>query len=119
MTDHSPEVAAAIATLAEAGVTPADYRSAVRALNPLPTWDEMSDLDKGAALLHDHKRDSEGADYAVENYPCRYLDDPSLTALDGEDASEHAAEVCGEDVFERLGGSEYERLYDLALNHRA
>jgi hypothetical protein len=113
----TPEVDATIRVLADAGVTAADYRTAMRALNPLPTWDEMSDLDKGAALLHDHKRESEGADYAVENYPCSYIEDPRLTALDGEDASEHAAEVCGDDVFERLGAGEYRRLYDLALDH--
>jgi hypothetical protein len=114
----TPEVADAIRTLVGAGVTPAQYRAAVRAANPLPTWSEMSDLDKGAALLHDHKRESEGADYAVENYPCSYIEDPRLTALDGEDASEHAAEVCGDDIFERLGGEEYHRLYELTLNHR-
>lgn len=118
MTGHSPEIQAAIRTLADAGVTPSDYRAARRALNPLPGWDEMSDLDKGAALLHDHKRESEGSDYAVENYPCRYIEGPRLTALDSVDASDQAAEVCGgDDMFDRLGGEEYHRLYELALNH--
>ncbi|MFI1194173.1 hypothetical protein ACH4T9_13060 [Micromonospora sp. NPDC020750] len=83
----------------------------------LPTWEQMSDLDKGAALLHDHKRDYEGVEYAVENYPARYFTDPRLTALDSEDASEHAAAVCGEDVVDRIGRDEHERLYDLALDH--
>lgn len=85
-------------------------------LNNLPGWDDMSDLDKGAALLHDHKRESEGVEYAVENYPARYLDDPRLTALSPADASAHAAHVCGDDVFERIGAAEHERLYDLALD---
>jgi hypothetical protein len=117
MTDEEIAVAASTQILIDHGVTPAQYRAAVHAANPLPGWDEMSDLDKGAALLHDHKRESEGADYAVENYPCSYIEDPRLTALDGEDASEHAAEVCGGDVFDRLGAGEYRRLYDLALDH--
>lgn len=52
----------------------------------LPSWPEMSDLDKGAALLHLHKCDSEGAGYAIENYPARYFDDPRLTALSPREA---------------------------------
>jgi hypothetical protein len=79
----------------------------------LPTWNELSDLDKGAALLHLHKRDYEGASYAVENYPARYLDDPRLTALDSRAASGHAAQFRGE--AEALTGTEYERLYNAAL----
>jgi len=78
----------------------------------LPGWDDMSDIDKGAALMHLHKRENEGNDYAVENYPCRYLDDPRLKELDGETASEHAAQF--EDKAEALSGEEHERLYELA-----
>lgn len=59
----------------------------------LPSWDEMTDLDKGAALMHAHKRDWEGASYAVENYPAEYFDHPALLALDERDASQHAARV--------------------------
>lgn len=81
----------------------------------LPDWSEMSDLDKGAALLHCHKRDSEGDDYAVENYPAKYIEDPRLTALDREDACDHAARF--EELAEELDGGEYERLYNLALDH--
>ncbi len=83
----------------------------------LPTWDNMSDLDKGAALLHDHKRDYEGISYAVENYPARYWDDPRLTALTPTEASAHAAAVCGDDVLDRIGIDEHDRLYDLTLDH--
>lgn len=79
----------------------------------LPTWDELSDLDKGAALLHLHKRDYEGVSYAVENYPAHYLDDPRLVALDGKAASAHAAQFGN--VANDLDGDEYERLYDAAL----
>ena len=82
-------------------------------ITDLPTWDEMSDLDKGAALLHLHKRDVEGGSYATENYPARYLDDPRLTALEGRDASPHAARFRRE--AEQLDDTEYGRLYDLAL----
>lgn len=83
----------------------------------LPCWEDMTDLDKGAALLHDHKREDEGVEYAVENYPARYWNDPRLTALTPAEASAHAATVCGDDVFDRIGGDEYERLYDLTLDH--
>jgi hypothetical protein len=82
----------------------------------LPTWDEMTDLDKGAALLHLHKRDWEGPEYAVENYPAEYFDHPALVALSEREACRHAVSV--EDAAEQAGAlrmPEYERLYDLAL----
>jgi hypothetical protein len=83
----------------------------------LPTWNEMTDLDKGAALLHLHKRDWEGADYAEENYPARYFDHPALVALSERDACRHAVsvEMDASDAG-ALRGEEYERLYDLALD---
>jgi hypothetical protein len=83
----------------------------------LPTWAEMSDLDKGAALLHLHKRNWEGDEYAVDNYPARYFDHPALTALSEREACRHAVSV--EDDAEWSGalrGAEYERLYTLALD---
>ena len=82
----------------------------------LPGWDEMSDLDKGAALLHLHKREWEGEEYAVENYPARYFDDPRLTSLSPPEASRHAASLGrDEDKWTALGEAGYERLYDAAL----
>lgn len=81
----------------------------------LPGWDEMSDLDKGAALLHIHKRGYEGDEYAVENYPAKYIEDPRLTTLDREDACDHAARF--EELAEELDGDEHGRLYNLALDH--
>jgi hypothetical protein len=83
----------------------------------LPAWDDMSDADKGAALLHVWKRDWEGASYAVANYPCRYLDHPALVALTPREASRHAAGVCGtyDGVWQRLGVEEFDRLYGLVL----
>ncbi len=82
-------------------------------MSDLPTWDQMSDLDKGAALLHLHKRDVEGGRYATENYPARYLDDPRLAALDRVEASRHTARFRRE--ANELNDAEYTRLYDLAL----
>lgn len=87
-------------------------------MSELPTWEQMSDLDKGAALLHLHKREWEGAGYAEENYPARYFEHPALTALSANAACRHAVSV--EDDADRAGalkGEEYIRLYDLALDH--
>jgi hypothetical protein len=81
---------------------------------PMPGWGEMTDLDKGAALLHLWKRDREGAEYATENYPAEYFDHPALTALDRAGASTHAASL--EDAADALAPSEWSRLYDLALD---
>jgi hypothetical protein len=85
----------------------------------LPTWAQMTDLDKGAALLHLHKREWEGADYAIENYPAEYFDHPALLALalSPSQACRHAASVERDaDAAGALGGHEYGRLYDLALD---
>lgn len=78
----------------------------------------MSDLDKGAALLHAHKRGREGARYAVEHYPAEYFDHPALLALDAKAASAHAAKVTGgyNAACDRLGWQEVARLYDKALD---
>jgi len=89
--------------------------------NSLPGWDEMSDLDKGAALLHIWKRDWEGPGYAVANYPARYFEHPALTGLDPRTACVHAVQVCGsfDAVEERIGPAELDHLYNLALEeHR-
>jgi hypothetical protein len=81
----------------------------------LPAWAELTDLDKGAALLFLFKRDWEGEDYAIENYPARYFDHPALTALGRTAACRHAIAV--EDDASKAGalaGDEFERLYELA-----
>lgn len=83
----------------------------------LPTWAELSDLDKGAALLFLHKRDWEGEDYAMDNYPARYFDDPRLTSLSPRKACRHAISV--EDDADKAGAlkpPEFDRLYDAALD---
>lgn len=80
----------------------------------LPDWNDMSDLDKGAALMHLAKVENEGESYARENYPAKFLDDPRLTALDDDDACTHAQRF--EDIAEDMDGEEHERLYNLALD---
>jgi hypothetical protein len=102
-----PETREVVATAAE--------REHAEMMAALPGWGDMSDLDKGAALLHIHKRDSEGDEYAVENYPVKYIEDPRLTALSRQDACAHAARFEG--LAEELDGDEHGRLYDLALDH--
>lgn len=80
----------------------------------LPTWGDLSDLDKGAALMHLHKREWEGPTYAVEHYPARFHDHPALVALDTVQASEYAESLSLDaDV---LTPDEHERLYNLALH---
>jgi hypothetical protein len=59
-------------------------------MSQLPAWEQMSDLDKGAALLHLRKIEVEGREYARAEYPARYIDLPALTGLDDEAASDHA-----------------------------
>jgi hypothetical protein len=83
----------------------------------LPAWADLTDLDKGAALLHLHKREWEGDEYAIENYPARYFDHPALTALTPAQACRHAVSVeAAADDADATRGAEYERLYDLALD---
>jgi len=83
----------------------------------LSAWDEMSDLDKGAALLHVWKCSWEGVSYAGREYPARYLESPVLMALDRVAANKHARAVTGgwDAINNRIGVAEAERLYDAAL----
>ncbi|WP_049562255.1 hypothetical protein [Nonomuraea sp. SBT364] len=85
----------------------------------LPTWETMTDLDKGCALLHLAKVESDGSAYARQHYPARYLSHPVLKALDKAAACDHAASLFADGIdgaYERLGGDEADRLYDLALD---
>jgi hypothetical protein len=83
----------------------------------LPGWDDLSDLDKGAALLHIHKREWEGAEYAESDYPARYFDHPALTALPALEASRHAASLADDaEALLALDQAEYLRLYNAALD---
>jgi hypothetical protein len=78
----------------------------------LPGWDEMSDADKGAAMLHLRRRDWWGDAVAIEAHPCRYFDHPALVALSPAAASEHANGFA-EDQWEDLDDAEFERLIRL------
>lgn len=86
----------------------------------LPTWEQMSDFDKGAALLHLHKISWEGRSYAREHYPARYLDAAVLKALDEDEACDHAEGLFRDGIdgaCDLLGLDEFDRLYNLALDH--
>jgi len=79
---------------------------------PLPTWDEMSDLDKGAAISYIYRLETVGEGDA-EHYPAEYFDDPRLVALGaGREASTHA-EAVAEEGFGDL--AEVRRLHTLGL----
>ncbi len=80
----------------------------------LPSWADLTDLDKGAALLHLHKCEWDGQDYAEENYPARFFDHPALTVMWPREASRFAQEL--EDAAEALTPDEHKRLYDLVLH---
>lgn len=83
----------------------------------LPTWAEMSDLDKGAAIVYLSAADSQGHAYARKHYPARYLDHPALTVLTPDAAADHAEALFDDgigDIYDQLGGEEADRLYDLA-----
>jgi hypothetical protein len=85
----------------------------------LPGWDDMTELDRGAALMHAWKRHWEGsAAYAVENYPCRYIEHPALIALGERESCGHAVEATGgwHKAVDSLGMDEVERLYNRALD---
>lgn len=56
----------------------------------LPTWGDLTDADKGAALGFLWKFANEDSDYARENYPARFLDHPVLTQLDDDEACQYA-----------------------------
>jgi hypothetical protein len=91
-----------------------DARKEAKPAAALPVWADLSDLDKGAALLFLSKRENEGTEYAIENYAARYFDNPALTGLGEREASEHAISM--EADADTLLAGDYERLYDLALD---
>jgi len=84
----------------------------------LPLWAEMTDTDRGAALVHLWKRLYEGHHQAVELYPCQYIDHPALAALDPAAACRHATDVAVsyDHALHRLGTVEVDRLYRLAAH---
>jgi hypothetical protein len=104
----------------------------------LPTWDELSDVDKGAVLMFVWKCHWERSyAYARDNYPATYRDHPMLVDLDRATRCRYATAVIrarfgsydgGRSVWPRprpggpqymaergLGDFEWQRLYDLAM----
>lgn len=85
------------------------------------TWDDLSDLDKGAVLMFMHKVEYEGEDYALENYPVRFIEHPELLEMSQDEANDFA--LTFEDLLEEgvpgddEAGTEFQRLYELALKH--
>lgn len=81
---------------------------------PLPGWETMTDLDKGAALLHLDRREWDGPEAAVRDHPARYFNHPALTSLSPADASAYAASLSGPNGVPGLEPDDYVRLYGLA-----
>jgi hypothetical protein len=95
-------------------------------LRTLPGWGDLTDIDRGAALLYASAVSNEGHEYACENYPARFRDHPILTQLRpheacnyvdslGIDLNDSAAVLIGADE-SSLSWDEYRRLYDLAMD---
>lgn len=95
----------------------------------LPAWDELSDVDKGRALMFVWKCKWEGSfGYAKEHYPATFRDHPMLGDLPVDVRCRYArdvsragipftAEMSTLDVArKRLGDDEFDRLYNLALD---
>lgn len=95
----------------------------------LPTWDQLTDVDKGRALMFVWKCHWERSyAYARDNYPATYADHPMLLALQRSERCRHATAVCRGDVdrqsvpstyqavLGRIGEAEFDRLYNLALD---
>lgn len=75
----------------------------------LPTWDDMSALDKGAACMHWVKEDAGDGN----EYPCRYFDSHALVQLSQAQANAHAATMF--EIIQRLPYDQYDTLYEKAL----
>lgn len=95
----------------------------------LPQWGELSDVDKGSALMFVWKCWWERSyRYAHDNYPATYIEHPMLLDLPVTERCRHATAVAldGLDRYafrssyhatlHRLGEDEFKRLYDLALD---
>lgn len=86
----------------------------------LPSWDDLSDVDKGCVLMFLQKVEVEGEEYARENYSAQFVDNEVLVALVSADACDYAIgfedQHSAESVLAEGGDlDEWQRLYDLAL----
>lgn len=86
-------------------------------MTSLPSWEEMTDVDRSQAIAYAWLCHRRGQPYAITNGPCRYVDAPDLAALDPVAAGVHALGACGplRSLIARIGKAEYDRLYNLAL----
>lgn len=82
----------------------------------LPTWDEMGDMDKGAALLHVYR--STWSRNARKTLYCKYTQDERLVALSEKERSKHAHFVTGGHARAQsaIPPLEYRRLCKIAGN---
>ncbi|HET9893746.1 MAG TPA: hypothetical protein VFQ44_02320 [Streptosporangiaceae bacterium] len=112
------EIDAAIAEARENGTYHWDIASPDAVLEPrLPTWAEMTDADKAAALAHLDKAEWEGTETAVRYYPPAYAGNPVLARMDRDEASRHAASMSAD--IKALDPGEYARLLDIAFARKA
>lgn len=93
----------------------------------LPCWSDMSEADRAAAVLflfvrsfergHAAHHTVEACDYTegqtFRGSPCRYIDDPALTAMTPGQACNHATTLYP--LFSALPDPERRRLINLAI----
>ena len=91
----------------------------------LKGWDGLSDRDKACVVAYWGKCDTEGQQYAQENYPARFVEDFVLANLTRAEACDYAGRLLcaltekGEDslgegdAFAALGADEWDRLMDI------
>lgn len=97
----------------------------------LPSWDELTDIDKGNALMFVWKCHWEKSyAYAREHYAATFTDHPVLRELPRNIRCQYAKNACRggvsyaevmstyEVIRKRLGDDEFDRLYNLALAAR-
>ena len=82
----------------------------------VPSWDDLTDHDKGAVIVYLRMREDEGRSYADENYPVCFRDNETLKSLSQHAANRYALLVIGtlSHIEKTLGLQETYRLYDLA-----
>lgn len=96
-----------------------------RARNHLPTWDELSDLDKGVILRYLYRTSPPAKGHRGAHWDwrhcrrtmvCQFQDDPRLVDLDPKDAARYARKVSGgqKEITAKLTKSEYGRLFLVA-----
>ena len=96
-----------------------------RRARKLPTWDKMSDLDKGAALRYVYRTSPPAKGHRGAHWDwrhcrrimeCRFFDDPRLTELSPKQSARFARKVTGgqKRIVRTLPKAEYGRLFVIA-----